>query len=179
MEEWRIIEGHEVSNLGNTKEKKRLNMGYEIICSGLGFPVHILVAKAFPEICGKWFKGCVVHHKDRNKLNNRADNLVVLSVSEHRREHIMEMVKKRAENNPNNEMWYKIAQIKKENGSIHNNKWKNIGMFSIDGELIKTYDELNDILKEHEGEEGYSSHNIRNVLKGRQKSAGGYIWKKL
>lgn len=36
---------------------------------------HILVAKAFPEICGKWFEGCEVDHKDCNRKNNNAYNL--------------------------------------------------------------------------------------------------------
>lgn len=49
--------------------------------------VHRLVARAFPEICGEWFEGCVVHHKDRNPLNNRADNLIIMSRSEHEQFH--------------------------------------------------------------------------------------------
>lgn len=48
---------------------------------------HILVAKAFPDICGKWFKGAVVHHKDFNQYNNRADNLQVMTDEEHRAIH--------------------------------------------------------------------------------------------
>ena len=45
--------------------------------------VHIEVAKAFPEICGKWFKGCEVHHKDGNSLNNEATNLIVCTKAQH------------------------------------------------------------------------------------------------
>lgn len=50
-------------------------------------PIHILVAKAFPEICGYWFDGCVVHHKNFNKNDNRAENLQVLTRTEHIRIH--------------------------------------------------------------------------------------------
>ena len=39
--------------------------------------VHRLVAKAFPEICGKWFEGCVVDHIDTVRDNNNAENLRV------------------------------------------------------------------------------------------------------
>lgn len=44
---------------------------------------HIEVAKAFPEICGEWFEGCHVHHKDGNPLNNEATNLIVCTKQEH------------------------------------------------------------------------------------------------
>lgn len=48
---------------------------------------HLLIAKAFPEICGEWFEGAVVHHKDFNPYNNRADNLQVMTEEEHRAIH--------------------------------------------------------------------------------------------
>lgn len=45
--------------------------------------VHILVAKAFPEICGEWFDGCEVHHKDGDATNNNATNLQIVSKKQH------------------------------------------------------------------------------------------------
>lgn len=45
--------------------------------------VSRLVAKAFPEICGKWFEGCEVHHKDGDPFNNIAQNLQVVTRKEH------------------------------------------------------------------------------------------------
>ena len=45
--------------------------------------VYTVVARAFPEICGNWFNGCHVHHKDGNPLNNKAENLICLSPAEH------------------------------------------------------------------------------------------------
>lgn len=47
------------------------------------FTVYQLVARAFPEICGEWFDGCEVHHKDLNPINNDADNLAVLTKKQH------------------------------------------------------------------------------------------------
>lgn len=41
--------------------------------------VHRLVAMAFPEICGEWFDGAEVNHKDECKTNNTATNLETCS----------------------------------------------------------------------------------------------------
>lgn len=61
---------------------KKTNRGYLQIglCTGKHQHYHFVyihraVAKAFPEICGEWFKGAVCNHKDEDKTNNRADNL--------------------------------------------------------------------------------------------------------
>ena len=62
--------------------------------------VSRLVAFAFPEICGEWFEGCQVHHKDLNPANNRADNLIVLTGDEHFSIHYS-MGKNQKEKNPN------------------------------------------------------------------------------
>jgi hypothetical protein len=37
--------------------------------------VHVLVARAFPEVCGLEFDGAVVRHLDGNQSNPRASNL--------------------------------------------------------------------------------------------------------
>jgi hypothetical protein len=37
--------------------------------------VHVLVARAFPEVCGVEFEGAVVRHLDGNESNPRASNL--------------------------------------------------------------------------------------------------------
>ena len=44
---------------------------------------HVEVAKAFPEICGEWFEGCEVHHRDGDPFNNEARNLIVCTKDEH------------------------------------------------------------------------------------------------
>ncbi len=101
---WKDIEGYEgkyqVSNLGrvrslNYSNKKGnvrilapvlMNNGYLYVSfwdksrkDRRPFAIHRLVAFAFPEICGEWFEGAVVNHKDENKLLNEATNLEWLS----------------------------------------------------------------------------------------------------
>ena len=43
--------------------------------------VHKLVTNLCPLICGDWFEGCVVNHKDENTLNNSCFNLEVCTVA--------------------------------------------------------------------------------------------------
>lgn len=44
---------------------------------------HTVVAKSFPELCGQWFEGCEVHHKDFNASNNLPQNLICFTKLEH------------------------------------------------------------------------------------------------
>lgn len=105
MEEiWRTVKDYEglyeVSNLGRVKSMpmKRKDgrilgkniKGNNRVYYGLSkdgvlktHTAYELVAKAFPEICGEWFEGCHIHHKDFNTLNNSADNLQVMTKEEH------------------------------------------------------------------------------------------------
>lgn len=75
-----------VSNYGNCNKKLYNECGYLRPFQNQN-RIHVLVARAFPEICGEWFDGCHVHHKDHNPLNNRADNLQVMTAEEHRKMH--------------------------------------------------------------------------------------------
>lgn len=97
-EEWKDIKGYEglyqVSNLGRVKALPRNNILAPTI-NNRGYLkvrlskqnkkatkyVHRLVAFAFPEICGEWFEGCEINHKDENKLNNIATNLEICTHS--------------------------------------------------------------------------------------------------
>lgn len=58
--------------------------------NGLSVHEHVLVGEKF---LGKRLKGQVYHHADGNGLNNSAYNLEILSNSEHRRRHCLELEK--------------------------------------------------------------------------------------
>ena len=96
-EEYRVYEkGIEVSNLGNVKkngEELEIKHGetYDYVCcDGKQYRIHIMVAECFPEICGARFKFSHIHHKNRNQRDNRAENLTVISASDHQRLHRLE-----------------------------------------------------------------------------------------
>lgn len=50
-------------------------------------PYAVFVAMNNPDICGKWFPGCEVHHIDGNRINDSPENLVCLTKDEHHKIH--------------------------------------------------------------------------------------------
>lgn len=102
-EEWKPIDNTQgkyyVSNYGRIKSycgysaillKPYLqNQGYlEVKINNKNIKIHQLVAKAF---CDNRYKETKIkteiHHKNRNKQDNRAENLQILSIAEHHKEH--------------------------------------------------------------------------------------------
>lgn len=182
VEEWRQIKdypNYEVSNMGgwrNTKRnyqpKGRICNGYITVCTGKGTKengLHTLVAKYFPEICGEWFDGCQVHHKNFNKLDNRAENLIVLSASEHLKLHYKtqsDLFKKASVKRSAS-----ISKALKGRKAIE--KYTPILQFSLDGYMLKKWDSGVEVAKTLNKSQG----NISSCCKGILKSAYGYIWK--
>lgn len=83
----------EVSNLGRVKRDGIIidacqGEPYDYICTeGKVIRVHNMVGELFPEICGQRIKYGVLHHINHNQRDNRAENLVWLSNSEHMKLH--------------------------------------------------------------------------------------------
>lgn len=97
MEEFRKYNNEfEVSNLGNIKKNgvlvKPMLCGYYycVFINNKLERIHVMVGRCFPEICGEWHKYYHYHHINRNQLDNRAENIICVSPSEHKRMHQVE-----------------------------------------------------------------------------------------
>ncbi len=178
---WRDIKGFEgkyqISNNNgwknlkrNSYPKGRINNGYRSVGLGKGNEIfyHILVAKAFPEICGEWYEGCSVHHKDFDKLNNKPENLIILSPSEHSKIHYQYQNEKFTK--PSLERSKSISKALK--GRRNECKHIPIIQFSVDGKQIKEYECISDVTAD-----GYNAGNVCACCKGKLKTSSGYIWK--
>lgn len=55
--------------------------------------VHVIIARNYPEICGEWFDGCVVHHINGLKYDNRPENLKIMTKEEHTKWHTQTKIK--------------------------------------------------------------------------------------
>jgi len=158
MEEWKEINGFEISNYGKVKSTDKVvfrkngrphtvkgkllsqsvdDRGYLRCSAG---KIHKLVAKAFIPNPNNY---TVVHHKDHNKLNNNADNLEWIDETEHNRSH----------------------------GGQHH--CKTVYQYTLDNKLIKTYISTQEAARENNID--YS--NIARCCRGEQESYKGYIWK--
>lgn len=93
--------------------------------------------------------GYDIHHKNHNRQDNRLENLELILLSEHTKEHIDD----------------------RTNGAIKSNSIP-INQYTFDGELLATYNsatEASRILN-------INQSNISACCLGKRKSAGGYVW---
>ena len=121
---------------------------------------QVIAAKTYPEICGEYFEGCVVHHLDENPHNNSPYNLRVLSRAEHveyHREKITEACKK----------------IDKHN--TYNGCAKTTLVYTTEFEVIGCYDTAGEAAKAI----GCSVQNVYNCCKGKYKTCKGFYYEYL
>lgn len=180
IEWWRYINGfvglYMVSTLGRVKSFDYNHTGKEYITYGSfhkanGYMrmylykngkrfekrIHRLVARAFPEICGKWFKGCHVNHKNEIKTDNRAENLEICSASYN------------CNYGTRNE---RISKTKIEKGI----KGKPTLQYSLDGDFIARFKSARQAANIVFSKE-YMQAGISKCCRGEQSTAGGFVWK--
>ena len=130
--------------------------GYYTVCihdKGEQFPifVHRLVAEAFiPNIEDL----PIVDHKNGNKQDNRLENLRWFTIHQN---NSTEIARKRKS----------VSAFKRKDNK------KKIIQYSINGDLIADYDST----MEAERNTNVNHSSIIRCCKGKQKEAGGYIWK--
>ena len=182
MEEiWKDIpeyNGYKASNLGRIKGPKRILKGdvgdygktrytLHVGKNRIRLMCHTLVAKTFPEICGQWFEGCEVHHKDGHPSNNRADNLICLSHEEHKIIH-NEKGRNKGEKNP----WFGRRHTEEEKRNDARAHRKPVMQLSLDGEELCFWFSCTDC----ERETGMHKAGINRCCLGKQHTAHGYKW---
>lgn len=111
------------------------------------YRVNRLVARAFPEICGAWFEGCVINHKNCITTDNRACNLETCT----------------AKYNSN----YADCRLK-----ISKAKGKKVNQYTIDGEFIKRWDGVSEAQRAL----GISHISCCCLGKEGRTTAGGFRW---
>lgn len=186
---WRPIEGYpdyEISSFGRVRNKETgkypkitvsNRKGYaHTKCSFVKkhFYLSRLVAKAFPEICGEWFSGCEVHHIDKNPENNRADNLKVCTMRQHKEFHHdeqSEAAKKR--------IGFIYFNCGKKFTEEHRRKIsdkqkkKPIYQYTLDDEFVREWESSLQI----ERELGYYHICISKCCRGILKKSYGFKWR--
>lgn len=181
VEIWRRCKDYpkfEISNKNgwrhfNTKKERSGTVnkyGYRIMCLGKhkSCAYHILIAKTFPEFCGEWFDGCNVHHKNFDRLDNRPENLIVLSANEHQKIHyeiLPDTFKK-----PSKKRSASISKALK--GKPRPWRRKPILQMNLDGVIVKRWEsstEIQSTLK-------LDPSNICACCRGKFKQVYGFKW---
>lgn len=164
------IEGHKdfyISDEG-TVYKKDMTELHEVTCgngyrlvhlytNGVDFSerVHRLVAKAFPEICGEWFEGCEVDHRNGIKWDNRAENLRVCTHQQ------------------NVDFYYELhPERKKKTKQIKPIVKKAVFQYTKDGTFIRSFPSAYDASKVT----GIHRSSICECCQRKRKTSGGFIW---
>lgn len=172
---WKIINinnNYEVSNYGNVRNRKSKkimkpaisNKGYYLVALSRNgkqhtYTIHKLVMVNF---CRLPLNGEVINHKDHNKLNNKLDNLEYVTQKENVRDAF------------NNNLCANVIEQAKRNivKAIDSTKIK-IDQFDKNNNYIRTWDSIRECSRELNIDDA----NITSCLKGKRKTAGGYLWR--
>ena len=129
---------------------------------------HVLVAQTFPEICGSWFEGCHVHHKDLNRSNNEATNLICLVPEQHFNLH-----KSMGYHSKEKNAWYGKELPSKTKIKIAKKLKKPIIQSDRSGKDLVYWFSATDCEKET----GFDKAAINRCCLGKQKTSYGFYWR--
>lgn len=177
IEGYTITDDYQVIGLrGKVLKGTRTDKGYTLFNNHKqGHLLHVLIARAYPEICGEWFDGAVVHHKDRNKDNNDPHNLIVLTKEEHDEIHKNDRGFKKGSEPWNKGKTFNEDSKKRmsESAIKRGATYKKKVVQMKDGKVIKVWDCAMDVYKET----GISYKAISACCHNNQVHAGGYEWR--
>lgn len=196
--EWRTVAGfeglYEISNYGELRSLNRTLInknGVEYKCKGVYFKpslndkgyqhthlykngrylcirIHKLVALAFPEICGIWYKGCQIDHLNGCKIDNRATNLKITDAKGNSSNPI---TKKR---HFDSTRYMKESYRGKGNPMFgRSDKRIRVLQYSIDGVFLKEYSSATEAANVC----GCNQSDISRCCRGERKTTHGYIWR--
>ena len=145
--------------------------------------LHKEVAKAFPEICGKYKAGYIAHHKNGNKEDNRAINLILVTKKEHMKIHCAEDPERlkylcHGFHRHHSEETKKLFSLTRKGQNKGADNYASIPVLMIDkktGSVIGEFESIH-IAGEYLGDVRKQA-NIWKCLVGKLKSAYGYKWK--
>lgn len=185
-EEWKDIKGYEgiyqISNMGNVKA---LNFGSHTHCKGRGerllkkitastgyfvvtlykggigmqYFIHRLVAENFISNPSNF---PVVDHINTNTKDNRVENLRWVTVKGNVNNPIS--AKRRYES---------VCKVAKGKFGVESLKHRGVAQLTKDGQFIKYWGCMSDAWRYY----GLDSGSLTKVCQGKQKSAGGYVWR--
>lgn len=182
MEEWRKVPGYEyqinidtpqgrcrnmnfqgtgkIRELSNNPDKRgRLNWVLSKDGKRTTWQAARWIALTFPELVqNEWFPGAEIDHIDTNRCNNRPENLRWVTCKENH-------------NNPLTLKHMSEAHIGKHINHPGLSKW--VIKLSLNNEILHFYPSAH----QAERETGINRCCIKDCCRGKQKTAGGFIWK--
>lgn len=162
---------HVIGVRGKELKGRKDEKGYILLkVHGVNVRRSHVIARCFPEICGEWFEGAEVHHKDRNKTNDVPTNLQIVSHKEHVLIHI--------DDHPSHEAWNKglpgcfseltrkkMSESAKKRGSTHSKPVR-----ATKNNIVTEYVSAAEASRQL----GVNFRYISACCNGEQATAGGY-----